>query len=140
MKDKFKSILEPITELLVKKRNDYGNNYSERRDKRGSVAFYLRVEDKLSRIEQLDNSDSQVMSESIEDSLNDIIGYCVLEIEYRRGIKLDKPRGNLVCMDGWCTNELIKHAQAVESCKYNTITGKGIEWFNACPRRSGNDN
>lgn len=126
MKDKFSSILEPIAELLTKKRNDYGDNYEEGRDKRGPVAFYLRIEDKLNRIEQLDSNPAQVKEESIEDTLNDIIGYCTLEINYRRGVKT-KPTPAVIpklarCRGSSCYSSLINTENDVEKCTREATT------------------
>jgi len=99
MINKFNDILNPIAELLAKKRNDYGDNYELGRDKRGPVSFYLRIEDKLNRIEQLDSNTAQVKDESVLDTLNDIIGYVTLEINYRR----EKALGELLkCGKGYC--------------------------------------
>jgi len=138
LKDKFISILEPIAGLLSKKRNDYGDNYEMGRDKRGPVAFYLRIEDKLNRIEQLDSNPAQVKDETMEDTLSDIIGYCILEIIYRRERGLSKET-RLMCADGYCTNEEIVSIQDVTECKNAITINKGLDWFASCPRRSGND-
>jgi len=138
MKDKFSSILEPIAELLAKKRNDYGDNYEQGREKRGPVSFYLRIEDKLNRIEQLDSSPAQVKTETIEDTLNDIIGYCTLEINYRRE-KESSESTRLRCADGFCTNEEMVTSKDVTECKNAITISKGLNWFVSCPRRSGND-
>ena len=80
--NKYLSILQPIAELLQKKNTDYGDSYKKLRDEYGAVAFHVRISDKLSRIKQLDSADAQVKEESRRDTLNDIIGYCALEIAY----------------------------------------------------------
>ena len=126
MNNRFKSILEPIAELLTKKRNDYGDNYEQGRDKRGPVRFYLRIEDELNRIERLDSNSAQVKTESAEDSLSDIIGYCVLEINYRREeriklgtatvIEVDNRRIKVRCGTGLCSNYHIKNTMDVDDC------------------------
>lgn len=87
---KFKEILQPIAELLERKNTDYGNSFDRIRDKRGPVAFYLRIEDKLNRLERLDSASALVTDESIDDTLQDIIGYCTLEINYRREKAVNK--------------------------------------------------
>jgi len=81
---KFEQVLLPIAELLGRKNTDYGNNYDELREEFGSVSFQLRVKDKLNRIKNLDKHEVDVNYESIEDNINDIIGYCTLELLYRK--------------------------------------------------------
>lgn len=83
--NKYLSILQPIAELLQKKNTDYGDSYKKLRNEYGAVAFHVRIADKLSRIKQLDSADAQVKEESRRDTLNDIIGYCALEIAYMDG-------------------------------------------------------
>jgi len=84
---KFETILQPIAELLERKNKDYGNSFDQLREKYGPVGFYIRVADKLNRIEQLDTNQAMVKDEAIEDTLNDLIGYCVLELAYRQAKK-----------------------------------------------------
>ncbi len=80
---KFKQVLDPIAELLQEKNADYGNSFHKLRDKYGPVAFYIKLADKMARIEQVDKNGALV-NETVLDTLMDIIGYCVLEIIYRR--------------------------------------------------------
>lgn len=79
----FKKILDPIADLLAKKQADYNDSYTMLREKYGPVGFYIRAADKLNRIEQLDRAGAQVSSETVMDNLQDIVGYCVLEIRHR---------------------------------------------------------
>lgn len=81
---RFNDILQPIGELLTRKNTDYGSSYYDLRDKYGPVGFYVRLADKMARIEQLDKAGAQVKEESVIDTLSDIIGYATLEIDYRR--------------------------------------------------------
>lgn len=86
--NEFMNILTPIAELLKRKNTDYGNSYSETRREFGPVAFLLRVNDKFARLKTLTKHDAQVNDESIEDTLADIIGYCTLELRYRRELEV----------------------------------------------------
>lgn len=79
--------LQPIAELLAKKNKDYGNSYANLRDEYGNVAFYIRLADKLSRLRQVDVNGTLVTDESAIDTIRDIIGYCVLELLYRKGVR-----------------------------------------------------
>src|SRR5665648_1107017 len=74
---RYKKILEPIAELLMRKNIDYGNSYDKLREEYGPTGFYIRIADKLSRIKQLDANPSHVKDEAIEDTIRDIIG-CLL--------------------------------------------------------------
>lgn len=82
--NEFMNILAPIAELLKRKNTDYGNSYGESRSEFGPVAFLVRVNDKFARLKTLTNHEAQVNDESIEDTIADIIGYCTLELRYRR--------------------------------------------------------
>ena len=80
----FLEILAPVAELLQRKNTDYGNSIDHTRREFGPTAFLLRLDDKYNRIKTLTKQESQVNDESIEDTLSDIIGYCTLELRFRR--------------------------------------------------------
>ncbi len=80
----FDAILLPIAELLKEKNHDYGNSYDRLRDEYGLVAFLVRVADKLSRLKSINEKGAKVKDETTEDTIKDIIGYCTLELNYRR--------------------------------------------------------
>lgn len=79
----FLAKLQPIAALLARKNRDYGNSYALLRGEYGSVAFHLRLADKLNRLKQVDGSGALVSDESAIDTIRDIIGYCALELVYR---------------------------------------------------------
>lgn len=81
----FSAELQPIAALLAKKSKDYGNSYAKLRDEYGTVAFHIRLADKLSRLKQVDGNGTLVSDESAIDTIRDIIGYCALELVYRKG-------------------------------------------------------
>lgn len=72
-----------IAELVEKKNSDYGNSFKETLKTYGDSAYFMRIEDKLSRLKSLVNKDGQV-NESEEDTLKDIIGYTLLMIDCKR--------------------------------------------------------
>lgn len=82
--NEFMEILVPVAELLQRKNTDYGNSYNETRREFGPVSFLLRINDKVARLKTLTSNEAEVKDESIEDTLGDIIGYCTLELCYRR--------------------------------------------------------
>jgi len=88
---RYKKILEPIAELLMRKNIDYGNSYDKLREEYGPTGFYIRIADKLSRIKQLDANPSHVKDEAIEDTIRDIIGYATLELLYRQNKEEEGP-------------------------------------------------
>ena len=82
--NEFMKILEPVAELLKRKNADYGNSFDNTRREFGPTALLLRLDDKFNRLKTLTKQEAQVNDESIEDTLSDIIGYCTLELRYRR--------------------------------------------------------
>ena len=81
----FDAILHPIAELLKRKNADYGNSYDHLRNEFGDIAFIIRLGDKFSRLKSIERKGkTEVKDESYEDTIKDIIGYCTLELNYRR--------------------------------------------------------
>lgn len=78
------AIMHNIINLLVKKNHDYGNSFGNQLARRGSIVFAIRMEDKVSRLRTLINEEAQVKDESIFDTLNDIIGYCILFLHHTK--------------------------------------------------------
>lgn len=76
------AIMNRIVELLVKKNHDYGNSFGDQLAEDGPIVFKIRMKDKISRLCTLLTTDAQVKDESIEDTLRDIIGYCILFIHH----------------------------------------------------------
>lgn len=69
--------------LLVKKNHDYGSSYQKVADILGAVpAFSVRILDKCNRLDNLTNSNKRidVKDESLEDTIQDLLGYYVLFI------------------------------------------------------------
>jgi len=77
--------LNTIGSLVEKKNNDYGNSYKTTRDKYTHLSYLIRLEDKINRYKQLMKQERQVEDEDIIDTLADIIGYTILEMEYLKG-------------------------------------------------------
>jgi len=73
-----------VVDLIARKNKDYGNSFSKQREKHGVTSFLIRLEDKLSRYENLSKVDSKikVTDENLEDTLKDIIGYTLLELNF----------------------------------------------------------
>ena len=86
---KIKEIAIDVVDLVEKKNKDYGNSFDKTLEEYGDTAYFLRIEDKLSRLKSLSKKDAAVVDESIEDTLKDIIGYTLLMINNKR--KNQKP-------------------------------------------------
>lgn len=78
-----KDIALEVAELVEKKNRDYGNSFDKTLNEYGDTAYFLRIEDKISRLKSLNKKNAEV-DESIEDTLKDIIGYTLLMINYKR--------------------------------------------------------
>lgn len=75
--------LNRIVDKLIKKNTDYGDSFFTLMDEYGFPAFTIRLTDKLARIKTLDKrKKAEVKNESIEDTIDDIIGYCMLYKHY----------------------------------------------------------
>lgn len=82
----FKEIALEVADIVERKNSDYGNSFEKTINEYGNTAYYLRIEDKLSRLKSLDKKDRKVLDESKIDTLKDIIGYTLLmlDMEYRK--------------------------------------------------------
>ena len=78
-----KDIALEVAELVEKKNIDYGNSFDKTLDEYGDTAYFLRIEDKISRLKSLSKKAAEV-DESIEDTLKDIAGYTLLMINHKR--------------------------------------------------------
>jgi len=77
-----------VVNLIEEKNRAYGNSYALTRQEFGEVVFLIRLADKFNRLKTLlTNPSIPCRDESIEDTIKDIIGYCLLELEYRHGVK-----------------------------------------------------
>ena len=79
-----KQIALEVAELVEKKNRDYGNSFDRTLGEYGDTAYFLRIEDKLSRLKSLSKKEAAVIDESMEDTLKDIIGYTLLMINNKR--------------------------------------------------------
>ncbi len=72
-----------IVDLLIVKNTDYGSSFFKNMDKWGMTSFLIRIDDKLGRLETIDKRQKiEVKSESVQDTIDDIIGYCLLLKHY----------------------------------------------------------
>lgn len=76
----FSIIADKIVDILTRKNHDYDNAFEKSVSKYGWVPFFIKIEDKINRLQSLTikNNDVFVQDESVEDTLIDICGYCML--------------------------------------------------------------
>ena len=79
----FHRIAEEMAETVSRKNVDYGNSYFRLRSEWGEMSFGARLGDKYYRLTNLLQGHNPQVEESIEDTIRDIIGYCLLELAYR---------------------------------------------------------
>lgn len=78
----FKNITEQMLKTFIQKRNDYGQTTEETFKRFGPISLYVRMFDKMSRLENLFTNKRciQVKDETVEDTLLDLANYCIITI------------------------------------------------------------
>lgn len=83
--EKIQKQCDLLADLLKRKNADYGDSFSERPyllpNLTANASAYIRLSDKFHRLRTLLNTeepDRRVVDESLEDTLRDVAGYCVL--------------------------------------------------------------
>ncbi|OME55478.1 hypothetical protein BSK59_13450 [Paenibacillus odorifer] len=71
---------EGVKNLLKRKNHDYGNSFSLQFSKYGILSAMIRMDDKMRRLENLVSGEKAHVEESIEDTLEDLIGYATLAL------------------------------------------------------------
>ena len=83
-RDKISSVVENLREMLLAKNKNYGNSAFQAPallpDLPAEKAIFVRMSDKVARLAQLTSGEKDRVGESIEDTLYDLAGYCVLAI------------------------------------------------------------
>lgn len=80
---RYKQITDNIAKIVHSKNADYNRSFEKSFNKYGWAAYFLRIGDKLNRLEALTLGEREnlVKDESIQDTLTDIIGYSILLLE-----------------------------------------------------------
>lgn len=81
--DRFHRIAEEMADIVSRKNSDYGNSYFRLRSEWGPMSFGARLGDKYYRLVNLLQGHEPQVNESVEDTIRDIVGYCLLELAYR---------------------------------------------------------
>jgi hypothetical protein len=80
--EKHMEVLKELNDICTRKNADYGDSATDTFKKFGLLAYIIRLNDKLRRLESLvlHKKSRQVKDESVEDTLLDIANYCVLAV------------------------------------------------------------
>lgn len=79
-----RTLLE-IKEMLTRKMQSYKNSYFETRSEFGKLVFLIRIIDKINRLKALiDQENSHFFEETYQDTIKDVIGYCLLELIFEK--------------------------------------------------------
>jgi hypothetical protein len=76
----FKNITDRMNDVFERKRHDYGPTSEHTYKKFGLVSMYIRMYDKLGRLESLCQKEPKVVEESVEDTLLDLANYAVITL------------------------------------------------------------
>lgn len=80
--DMFRGITEKMNKIFECKRADYGQTSTETFEKFGPISMYVRMCDKMGRLENLmvRNQTAKVNDERVEDTLIDLANYCIITL------------------------------------------------------------
>lgn len=82
--DRVFDLADKLALILIAKNKDYGDSYAKSVERYGQTVTLIRLADKFSRLETLILSgDAAEVEESIDDTLMDLAGYALLELERR---------------------------------------------------------
>lgn len=76
----FQGVLNEVLNIHIAKNHDYGDSFHILFEKIGMPYAYGHMAEKLERVWTLMNSDAKVKSESVRDSLLDLIGYAAMTV------------------------------------------------------------
>ncbi|MBQ3349179.1 MAG: DUF1599 domain-containing protein [Thermoguttaceae bacterium] len=86
-------VFENLHDLIIRKNTDYGNSAFDppvlNPNATAENAILTRLSDKFSRLRHILQKGALVADETVEDTIKDIAGYCVLFIANRKKEKMD---------------------------------------------------
>lgn len=86
LEQELRRVADEIIKLVCEKNAQYGDAYFKLRDEWNTQSFCVRIGDKYYRLVNLAKSGQHIIDEpleDLEDTIKDIIGYCMLELIYR---------------------------------------------------------
>lgn len=98
--DTVKKISSEVAELVIKKQHDYGKGNILNSVVKPDLAVLVRLNDKLSRASNLIQKELDPKNETLQDTVNDIIGYglvlrMVIDGTFERPLK-EKKNGEII--------------------------------------------
>lgn len=81
--NRIRAACSELADLLVRKNHDYGDSFAQQYAKYGLMSALIRMDDKMRRLETLQGGEQSLVSESVDDSLQDLAGYAVLTLVER---------------------------------------------------------
>ena len=83
--NRVQKLANSLVDTLIAKNSDYGDSHAKLTEELGETVILIRLKDKLNRLTHLiQSNDPALVDESIEDTLLDLAGYSLLELERRR--------------------------------------------------------
>ena len=73
-------VCDDVKDLLIRKNRDYGNSFKKTYDEYGLLSLIIRLSDKLERLKSLNEKEPAITTETIQDTIRDIAGYCLLAL------------------------------------------------------------
>ena len=74
-------ICKHLKDVYISKNHDYDDSFAKVRNRIGDVAILVRVLDKTERlVTLLMGADARVKEEKVEDTLEDLANYCLMEL------------------------------------------------------------
>jgi hypothetical protein len=78
--ERISELCDELKALLIRKNRDYDDSFSKQFAKYGALSGLIRLDDKMSRLDNLINGAKDTVGESVEDTLLDAAGYAVLTL------------------------------------------------------------
>jgi hypothetical protein len=89
--ERISELCDELKALLIRKNRDYDDSFSKQFAKYGVLSGLIRLDDKMSRLDNLVNGAKDTVGESVEDTLLDAAGYAVLTL-----VELRKSKGAVI--------------------------------------------
>jgi hypothetical protein len=87
--ERIAELCDELKALLIRKNRDYDDSFSKQFAKYGVLSGLIRLDDKMSRLDNLVNGGKDTVGESVEDTLLDAAGYAVLTLVELRKTKAE---------------------------------------------------
>jgi hypothetical protein len=80
--ERIDEICQNLANLLKRKNADYDDSFTKQFEKYGVLSSMIRIEDKFNRLNNLvvKGNGTKLTNESIDDTLLDLSGYCILTL------------------------------------------------------------